>query len=64
MTAHEICGLLRLPRDVRDINMACYAKTAYENFSMSEFRVTSLKLSLKGVDMSKMLAYAGRRVYK
>ena len=40
------------------------AKIAYEYFSMSEFRVTSLRLSLKEVDMSKMLAYASRRVYK
>ena len=46
------------------MNMECYAKITYENLSMSEFGVTSLKLSLKGVDTSKMLAYASRRVYK
>ena len=40
------------------------AKIAYEYFSMSELRVTSFRLSLKEVDMSKMLAYASRRVYK
>jgi hypothetical protein len=42
------------------MNMACYAKIAYEIFSTSEFGVTSLSLSLKEVSMSKILAYAAR----